>query len=953
MGYFTSITDDRLEVTMPERVVPCPITFGQDAPVFLPVEAGQGISLVAARQTTDGDHWAVCIGVADDRGYLIKRHDRSVTVLGTGKVHGPYAVWVTSAGDVSWVPAKAPYTLEHLDGRVGVSRDTSHPLSPDALSRENLGPVIITRVVRDGDWVSGEDVTAPNGVTRLYARKHGETCRHVWTGYSSLPAQMVAHADGTCTIPVQIPHGIADALFIHSLDFTPYVAPMTLVRVPTFAPTLHPVLVCTSGEPNPIARLVEVSENAAQVDPSIVAVFHTLGRDDLPAALKLCRQHGVPLAAYHDEPGYPYIETAFAGVDLDGIEVIPLIFGYPVKRDGLLESIPLSMVRIREAVRRLRPRRVGVVMAYYRQIHGDLLTYNWPRQHVLDQQGALWQLVREEQIDLVWCWPYTRADGRDGMVSLPELRESHRRLYAAADASPRLDLRASKPQPEPDEPDEPEPPMPPLPSLPRHRLVPEERLLPGEGLVSQNGRFDLVHQHDGNVVLYRRDGTPLWASQTSGQITVDLVLHPDGNLVLYGPEGRAVWASGSAGTNPDLSLQDDGNAVLYSDGVPIWATNTAEEQPQEPDVVMPPPTSVALTRLHVDGRGLVREDGSPFVWRGVSAFRLVYDVARGDEAHAREFLAWAQVTGFNLVRVFSTVVHMFDLSPEDGRDALPRALELCAEYGLYAEVVAVADSASRDYDFQHHAMEVARICAAHQPVAIYEFANEPLHGTQHEDLHHPDNVQRYAEESVSGLSMLWTAGPAESDEANGNPLGAYVVRHLDRGREGWQNIRRVWDIAYVQEETDKPTISDEPMGFDERDGRETGRQRFNNPDYALAFGVLHRITATGMTFHCQAGLQSDVPGPVQRECAEAFIRGTRFMPDDVVLVRKNANWEDSPVGGADFEKVVRVPSGVSGTEGLTIAIGISGDPKIVWKNGWSPRETLVDRPEVKVWRIGR
>jgi N-acetylmuramoyl-L-alanine amidase len=50
----------------------------------------------------------------------------------------------------------------------------------------------------------------------------------------------------------------------------------------------------------------------------------------------------------------------------------------------------------------------------------------------------------------------------------------------------------------------------------------------------------------------------------------------DGNLVLYSPQGKAIWATGTENTGADrLSIQTDGNVVLYDGTKPMWATDTA------------------------------------------------------------------------------------------------------------------------------------------------------------------------------------------------------------------------------------------------------------------------------------------------------------------------------------------------------------------------------------------
>ena len=111
-----------------------------------------------------------------------------------------------------------------------------------------------------------------------------------------------------------------------------------------------------------------------------------------------------------------------------------------------------------------------------------------------------------------------------------------------------------------------------------------DRLLPGQGLafgqqiVSQNGRWRLVMQGDGNLVLYDNAGHPLWASNTSGHPDVwDVVMQGDGNLVIYNFQSRPLWASNTAGHGGAfLVMQNDANAVIYdAANHPLWATNTA------------------------------------------------------------------------------------------------------------------------------------------------------------------------------------------------------------------------------------------------------------------------------------------------------------------------------------------------------------------------------------------
>jgi hypothetical protein len=95
-----------------------------------------------------------------------------------------------------------------------------------------------------------------------------------------------------------------------------------------------------------------------------------------------------------------------------------------------------------------------------------------------------------------------------------------------------------------------------------------------ESLSSQNNRYSLAMQYDGNLVIYSW-GRAVWATNTF-RTASKLVMQHDGNLVMYDYYNRAVWATATnryPGTF--LVMQNDGNAVLYSGNMAVWASNTA------------------------------------------------------------------------------------------------------------------------------------------------------------------------------------------------------------------------------------------------------------------------------------------------------------------------------------------------------------------------------------------
>lgn len=103
-------------------------------------------------------------------------------------------------------------------------------------------------------------------------------------------------------------------------------------------------------------------------------------------------------------------------------------------------------------------------------------------------------------------------------------------------------------------------------------LEPGGSLVPGQSVASTNGRFRLVFQRDGNLVVLG-DGSVQWTSGTAG-LGADRVVLRNGVLEMFRSlqwGSEMVWKSRSVGAGGAvLSVRDEGGVVIRREGSPIF-----------------------------------------------------------------------------------------------------------------------------------------------------------------------------------------------------------------------------------------------------------------------------------------------------------------------------------------------------------------------------------------------
>lgn len=113
-------------------------------------------------------------------------------------------------------------------------------------------------------------------------------------------------------------------------------------------------------------------------------------------------------------------------------------------------------------------------------------------------------------------------------------------------------------------------PAPPAVAPDRSSLSGGEALRPGQDLVSPSRTYRLTMQNDGNLVLYQGSKS-LWSTGTTGNGS-HASMQSDGNLVLRSASGAALWATGTEQHHgADLALHDDGNLIVWDGARPVWS----------------------------------------------------------------------------------------------------------------------------------------------------------------------------------------------------------------------------------------------------------------------------------------------------------------------------------------------------------------------------------------------
>jgi PKD repeat protein len=147
---------------------------------------------------------------------------------------------------------------------------------------------------------------------------------------------------------------------------------------------------------------------------------------------------------------------------------------------------------------------------------------------------------------------------------------------------------------------------PPVPPNQCGKIKAGQGLTKGAQIKSCDGRYRLVLQPDGNLVL-RGDGLGgMWSSKTHGKPAFGAYMQTNGNFSIKRTDGVQLWSSATSNNaGAWLAVQNDGNVVIYKNSQALWSTMTSNRPPKAAFTFSVNNRSVKFTDKSSDDRKLV------------------------------------------------------------------------------------------------------------------------------------------------------------------------------------------------------------------------------------------------------------------------------------------------------------------------------------------------------------
>jgi hypothetical protein len=233
--------------------------------------------------------------------------------------------------------------------------------------------------------------------------------------------------------------------------------------------------------------------------------------------------------------------------------------------------------------------------------------------------------------------------------------------------------------------------------------------------------------------------------------------------------------------------------------------------------------------------------------------------ALGPSIDPRAALDESYQLGFRIERTFVGDLPQIGLTQSAALQRLPPYLQSCRDRTLkvYASCGTNKDPGSSWY------RDCGDILRGYPDVVLMtEGSNEAL---QRGGWATPDKLREYVA-FLPGFRVL-SAGDGDHDESLDFVLNGAYAFHFGRDRP----VSDLAQLAAICQQKNLAGLNQEPIGADETN--QPGRRR-NDSIFFSDMGAANRNYGFAGFFHSEAGLNARTFGPVQRQCAEAFLRGS-------------------------------------------------------------------------------
>ncbi len=349
--------------------------------------------------------------------------------------------------------------------------------------------------------------------------------------------------------------------------------------------------------------------------------------------------------------------------------------------------------------------------------------------------------------------------------------------------------------------------------------------------------------------------------------------------------------------------------------------------------------------LTIQGAHFYDQSGAVWRWRGASMFLLLERQMRGEDITPQ--LDWMVTHGINVAREFVAGVpwagHDWLYQRADWPEQLGRHADRLAAAGIILEATVGTDQCDDVNRWAPILQSIYDVLEPRAAMSFGEWINEPwIQG------------QGLIAASINRHGILSSYGIQPSDTMIRVPMLDYGTVHLPRDLDHFG--RNSKDLLELQQVSEKPWISDEPLGIAHYDKAGSGARTTSRAHVAGHFAIA-ALFGAGSTMHSTFGLEGRIPSvdePISESLARMISDIWQFIPAETQLgTYSRMGLSDFPLVVADGDSLLSSTHAYASILG-DVAYAVLPVPRpdyvAAGANGWSITAQLADLP---IWKMVR